>query len=133
VTEHYVLMRLVRRGPLMPVRFWLCDHAPGEPWNKRDRWPLAVFAAEVARDWYDPPPRSNDPFERGLTVDPVLDLWARQFAMARWKRPTPITSRQYRYESDRIAWCREHRPHDPRCHPWRAVRARDVETPEFAE
>ena len=78
MTESFFLMRLVRRGPLMPVRFWDCDHEPGNPENKRDRWPSLIRAAEVAGEWFDPPPRENDPFERHLTLDPVQELWDRQ-------------------------------------------------------
>ncbi len=131
MTEHFFILRLVRYGPLMPVRFFDCDHEPGEPDNPRDRWPSPIPAAEVAGEWYDPAPRGNDPLERGLTLDPVQELWERQWAAAAWKKSQPISPHEYRFRTDTIAWARKHAPSDPRCRPWRAVRARDIATPEF--
>jgi hypothetical protein len=44
-----------RRGAVwVPARIWLCDHAPHEPDNLRDRWPVAHLAGEIGGRWVDP-------------------------------------------------------------------------------
>jgi hypothetical protein len=35
----YWQVRLHRRGPWVPARSYWADHEPGNPENKRDRWP----------------------------------------------------------------------------------------------
>jgi hypothetical protein len=47
-------MLYIKRGSfLVPARIWLCDHEPGEPDNKRDRWPHEHLAAEIAGRWVE--------------------------------------------------------------------------------
>jgi hypothetical protein len=135
MTEHFFLLRLVRNGPLMPVRFFDCAHEPGDPENPRDRWPTVIRAAEIAGEWYDPKARKNsrDPFEKDLTEDPVAELEARQWATAEWKVAVPIPAWRYKFLTAEIVYSREWRPNDPRLRPWRRVRAKDIPPPVFKE
>lgn len=43
----HVLIKMVKRGPHVAARIFWCDHEPGFPDNKLDRWPVPFLAAEI--------------------------------------------------------------------------------------
>ena len=111
MSDRYEILRLVRRGPLMPVRLFWCDHEPSDPTNKLDRWPIPFRAVEIAGRWFD-----------ARHEDDIVELWTRaNVAPTHWRYPQVIPEWVYRHRTAQIEWCREWRPTDPRLHPWRAV------------
>lgn len=95
VQPGYFLIRLVRHGPMIAARIYWCDHEPGNPENKLDRWPIPFLAGEVA----------------GEDVDP-LGIW-----LARDR--TPIDSAEYRFRDADRRWVEEFAPHEPLAKPLR--------------
>jgi len=98
------LVRAVKGGPLVPARIYWCDHEPGEPDNKLDRWPLPFLAAELA----------------GKVAD-VERVWT--------MRGIPISEDEYRYRVADQAWARAHAPEEPVAQPYLPIDPLAVKPP----
>lgn len=115
MTPQHYLMRLVRYGPLIPARLQWLDHEPGEPDNKRDRWPALLCVVDIAGE--DCPPE---------------ELLERQHWPPRhWKHAEPIGEGEYRYRLELLRWAEKGRPDDPTLRPRRRIDRRTVPLPNF--
>lgn len=114
----HFLLRLRRRGPLVPARLHWIDHAPGDPQdNKLDRGRLSiVVCADIA----------------GAEVPPEELLERLHIRPGHWKYPEPISHAEYRYQLARLQWAAQHRLDDPALRPRRAVDPAQVALPDFS-
>ena len=93
------LTRLCKGGPLWPcklVRRPTTDPLTGEPLTER-YWPLWAILG-------DRPPSLDE-----RDIDRI------------WTYGRATTGPEYAHLIKKIAWCRQHRPHDPICHPFRPI------------
>lgn len=81
----------VRGGVLVPARIWWCDHEPGRPDNKLDRWPIPFLAAEIAGRWCE-----------------VYDVWwrvcLRDSRPGHWKCAHPMAPKDGLTEEEEYAY-----------------------------
>jgi hypothetical protein len=115
MTARYFVLRLVRRGPLVPARLQSIDHEPGEPANKRDRWPPTILICDIAGE--DTPPE---------------DLTDRFHWPARhWKYAEPIGEGEYRHRLQWLRWAEKGRPDHPVLRPRRRIDPHTQPAPNF--
>lgn len=139
----YYLLRVRRDGPLVPARFWLCDHDPADPANKLDRGRLSPYPrAEIAGREVEPEvlldrigiwARRGDrillPFEVvAALADPTQQTPRPE---GHWAHATLIPKAEYDYRLAHIEWLRRHRPADPRVHPNRPLKPSELPLPSF--
>jgi hypothetical protein len=109
------MMYVVRGGVLAPARIWICDHAPYEPENKRDRWPASHLAAEIAGRWVE-----------------VYDVWwrvcLRNSYPNHWKCAHPLipqdgltVEQEYEYQVALLDHAKKHEPDHPLARPYKPV------------
>jgi hypothetical protein len=111
----YFVLRVTRYGPLVPARLTEIDTEPGEPGNKRDRWPPTVLCADIA----------------GAVVPPE-ELTERFMApVGHWKYAQPISEAEYRHRFALLRWAEAHRPADPTLKPRRRVDPTHLPLPDF--
>jgi hypothetical protein len=98
VPGHWVI-KLRKHAPLIPARTFWCDHEPGNPENKLDRWPLPFIAGEIAGDIADPldifGARDRAPLEPrgGLTIEQEYAYRVADIRHARrWRPDHPIAN-----------------------------------------
>lgn len=65
-------IRLRKGGPWVPARTFWCDHEPGEPDNKLDRWPLPYLAGEIIGEPADALDIIGSRWRRELTAEAGL-------------------------------------------------------------
>ncbi len=99
------LIRLRKMAPQIPARTYWCDHEPGNPENKRDRWPLRFLAGEIAGDVADP-----------------LDIFgARDRVPLKPRQPLKTPEQEYSYRCARMRHAKKYEPEDPLAQPYRAI------------
>jgi hypothetical protein len=119
----YFMLYIKRGSVLVPARIWMADHEPGEPNNKRDRWPREHIAGEIAGKWVDP-----------------LDIWERfllgETRPNHWKCARPLVpkdgltvSQEYEYQLALLRHAREREPANPLARPWKEVDLRTLPLP----
>lgn len=112
----YFLLRVKRLGPLVPARWWVCDHDPADPDNKLDRGRLSAYPrAEIA----------------GVECEPETVSDRAAWGAPHWKYAQPITEVEYRYQVARLRWAGKHQPTDPGLAPKRPVAADRLVLPNF--
>ena len=84
----YFLLRFVRGGPLVPARLREIDHEPGEPENKRDRWPPFITIADIA----------------GELVPTEMLTERLHWKKGHWKYLEPVSPAEYRYRFEYMRW-----------------------------
>jgi hypothetical protein len=105
----YWAIKLRTGGPPVPARTYECDHEPGNPENKLDRWPLPFIAGEIAGDVADPldifAARSRAPLRPrgGLTIEQEYRYQVADIRHARqWRRDDPIANPTHRVRLSRL-------------------------------
>jgi hypothetical protein len=96
--EGYYRTRLVRGGPLVPVRIWFGppnDPVTGEPLDRSPRWQALVNG------------REHD----------AAAIW-------NWCAGNPITGAEYDYMLRVKDWAERHAPHEPEANPYQSVNPR---------
>jgi hypothetical protein len=144
--EGFWMVRVVRGGPFVASRIWLCDHEPGEPENIMDRpyWqgqigldltsPLKIWtmleyveaSPEQQRAFASPPLSERAP--RGgrspaFTYAP-MPLWQQS-------RARRITLEEYLTELAWLAWAKRNAPDHPDFTYRRPVNPRTAPVPRF--
>ena len=113
VRPGYWKLRLVRSGPFVPARIWLCDHEPFNEDNTLDRWPIPFPAGEVAGQWVDP-----------------REIWLRVIGdSVIWKRVEPIDERVFKWMMKDMSWAKEYAPDDPIANPRRPANLSQLPIP----
>jgi hypothetical protein len=98
----YWQIRLVKRGPILPARVWLCDHEPDNPENKLDTGPY--FVAEIG----------------GKPGDP-LDVFTASY------RKEITEEAQHQFELDDLLYARKWSPREAKAqHPYRRVKLTEI-------
>jgi hypothetical protein len=102
----YWLIKKRKRFAPLPARIYWCDHEPGNPENKLDRWPLPFLAGEIAGEPADP----EDIFgarERitmvprdGLTIEETYKFLIAEMHWARQHAPNDAAARPQRHLAD---------------------------------
>jgi hypothetical protein len=105
----YWAIKLRTGGPPVPARTFWCDHEPGNPDNKLDRWPLPFIAGEIAGDVADPldifAARSRVPLRPrgGLTQPQEYAFQVADIRHARvWRPDEPIANPRHRVRLSRL-------------------------------
>lgn len=117
IPARHFIMRLTRYGPLVPARLIELDHEPGEPDNKRDRWPAMILCADIAGEVV-PPEQLTERF-----------YWQ----PPHWKHVKEISQREYEHLFALMRRAETDDPTAPVLRPRQRVRAADVPLPSFAE
>jgi hypothetical protein len=113
----YYLMRVRRGGPLVPARLQYIDHEPGEPDNKRDRWPPEIPFVDIAGEVRTP----EELLERFGVIQ------------GHWRTLEPITEAEYRFRLRHMRWAETHQPEHPTVRPRRKADPRTYPLPKFTE
>lgn len=111
----YWQIRLHRNGPWVPARTYWCDHEPGVPDNKLDRWPLPYLAGELIGDPADP-------------VDILAARWRRP--LVAWVGLTITQEYAFQVELCRHAAEYESAAREPLAQPRRAANLRSMKAIE---
>lgn len=139
----YLMLRVVRYGPLVPARLWLDDAEPGEPSNKLDRGNVSVYPrAEIAGSEADPDiildrlgiwQRRGD--GRLLPPDVIAALADAALRTPRpvghWAYAQPISPAEYAYQMAHREWIEATNPGDGRLYARGKLRSTDVPLPKF--
>jgi hypothetical protein len=119
----YWLLYLRRGGPLVPARIFWADHEPGNEENKRDRWPTAHLAGEIAGKWVDP-------------REIWLRVLQRETEPNHWKVARPLipkdgltAEQEYFYLVSEMSWLKENDVTHPLAKPYKPVVLRDLQLP----
>jgi hypothetical protein len=112
--QHYVL-RLVRGGPLVPARLQWLAHEPGEPDNRRDRWPALLQVVDIAGEIV-PPEELTERFH---------------WQAGHWKHAAPVSLAEYEHRLALMRWAERNSPDDPRVRPRRKVDRQQMPLPRF--
>lgn len=123
----YFLLRVRRRGPLVPARIRLIDHAPEDPeWNKLDRGRLSsLLAADIAGEEIDPQ----------IMLDRLISChdWFPANLPGHWRYAQAITEAEYRYRVAHREWIASVRPSDPIVRPREAAEPAQLALPVFED
>lgn len=140
------MVRVIRQGPLVAARIWLCDHEPGEAENLMDR---PYVQGQIGLDlmppleiWHIVEFAESSPEQRRLLIDPPLsDRVPRNgrapayttAPLAKWKRERAhrITLEQYLVETEWLAWASKNNPTHPDFLYRRPVDLRATPIPKF--
>lgn len=117
MTPRYYLMRVQRYGPLVPARLQYLDHEPGEPSNKRDRWPALLPFVDIAGEVRPP----EELTERGAWQAP------------HWKFAQEIDRREYERRFAAMRQAEADGIDDPVLRPRRRVDPRQLPLPDFSK
>lgn len=101
----YWSIKLRTHGPPIAARTYWCDHEPGNPANKLDRWPLPFIAGEIAGDVADP-----------------LDIIGARWRESLRPRGGLTQVQEYAYQVARIRHARVWHPDEPIANPRHRVR-----------
>lgn len=88
----FYMVKFARKAVEVPARIYIADHEPGEPDNKRDRWPLEIILGEIC----------------GKPAD-AFDVWL-------WHRRR-LTEAEFHYQLADFLHAQEWRPGDPKANP----------------
>lgn len=113
----YFILRLHRYGPLVPARLTVIDTEPGEPDNKRDRWPTTILCCDIAGE-VRPPEEITDRF-----------YWPK----SHWKHAEPVSEAVYRQHFDRMRQAEHADPSNPVLSPRKRVDPAAVALPDFTQ
>ena len=144
--QGYWMVKVVRGGPYVAARIWLCSHEPGEPDNLMDR---PYWQGQIGLD-LTPPLQiwgmvefvESSPEQQNLLVNPPLSDRAPQNGraaafktapLARWRQTQAyrITPAQYAAEIDWQNWAKNNAPHHPEFTYRRPINRQAAPIPRF--
>jgi hypothetical protein len=145
--EGYWMVRLRRDGPEVPARLFWCDHEPGIPENKLDRWPMPYLQGQIGTDLADPYEiwamlefvEATPAEQRRMANPPPADRAPRSgrqqalqtAPMAKWRqeRARRITEADWRYEIADLEHAQKWRPEEPKVRPKERIRLDQLPIP----
>jgi len=139
--DRFYLLRVVRTGPLTVGRLWFDHCEPGTD-NRLDRGNLVpIVRCEIGGREHPPELLldrlgvrwSGDIVPPARVIVEALKDPASLSPRPRnhWAYCQEIPPNEGRYRTDHLRWLRQQQPSDPRCHPYRPLRPRDLLLPNI--
>jgi hypothetical protein len=124
--SHYYLLRLTRRGPLVPARLVFLNHEPGVPDNLLDRGHRSIYPqADIGGEIVPP----EELFDRLFA--PSEGDFRPGHSPTHWRYAKPIGRAEYETRLRHLRWCEDNAPDHPTLRPRRPINPRTARLPSF--